>query len=582
MDVSIVYGVIDRKVQGNDNAGICRIVAFRTIGKLLITDEEQIVQVFGDRSVFVGKDLNTYKADDIIEMTFTRIIDELKEYPKIFFSQIRPSSAILTIEIKQPEIENRFLNLNTVQKQIPDNLIDVIKTKSRFCFSISDEIIGPFKFHNGLIIPEIGTSSKLYRLNTHNQSSFIEYPDFANRQYPDFFILLEIPKPVAQLDCSTETQLLDWLKEKLRNGQDDKKVAEVLNHFRKRFTYDSLDTDIEKSRFLRIEKVLKKLQLSTDELEKLKDNQDFSKVISEAVSANQGLFLKEILEEQQSFREKIELENRADEEKRKSLLEEINGLDNIYENKFEEISSLEAEIGRLKQETNFLQSNQESLIATIKIASQIVPSQPLHQASYKVNTTFCEKIIYDIDQELFFTDLNEFEDVLESLKVRGRSFLISNIELLRSHNFFIVHNVLNLLGLLKSTANITIYLNQAEGDWLKFEKWFNCGLSEMVSEALRNPTQNYCYVLQDFNIASPECYAKPIIDISRGIRKKVPGQDSTWPDNIWIFLVPLEVEIEDFGFEVQEETTFKDWKILKDENKVKSLDFEMTKKWKLR
>lgn len=65
--------------------------------------------------------------------------------------------------------------------------------------------------------------------------------------------------------------------------------------------------------------------------------------------------------------------------------------------------------------------------------------------------------------------------------------------------------------------------------------------------------------MQDINISSFECYAKPIIDIANKVTKNIPGLNLNWPSNLYFIALPIEVEIEKFGFEMQSET-FKTWK----------------------
>jgi hypothetical protein len=58
-----------------------------------------------------------------------------------------------------------------------------------------------------------------------------------------------------------------------------------------------------------------------------------------------------------------------------------------------------------------------------------------------------------------------------------------------------------------------------------------------------------------------ECYGRPLLDLLNNIRKKLPGmsaQNQLFPDNLWIFGIPLTVSNDDFGLPLIK-STYRNW-----------------------
>ena len=101
-------------------------------------------------------------------------------------------------------------------------------------------------------------------------------------------------------------------------------------------------------------------------------------------------------------------------------------------------------------------------------------------------------------------------------------------------------------------------IQNAEADWLKYSFLQENGFNLICKSAVENPEKLHFFVLQDFNIASFECYGKPIVDISNGIRSKIPGTQNIWPNNLFFILIAVDSNIDNFGFPINK-TTFRNW-----------------------
>ena len=62
------------------------------------------------------------------------------------------------------------------------------------------------------------------------------------------------------------------------------------------------------------------------------------------------------------------------------------------------------------------------------------------------------------------------------------------------------------------------------------------------------------YFLEDVNLSSPECYAKPLLDVVRVIRKRIPYAESSYPQNLRILMTKASVEDPAIGLPVIQDT----------------------------
>ncbi|RYZ35943.1 MAG: hypothetical protein EOP49_33050 [Sphingobacteriales bacterium] len=84
-------------------------------------------------------------------------------------------------------------------------------------------------------------------------------------------------------------------------------------------------------------------------------------------------------------------------------------------------------------------------------------------------------------------------------------------------------------------------------------------LKQIWASADQHKTMFHFFVLQDINMASFECYGRPLLDLVSEVREELPGQQTNWPENLWIFGMPLSRVLGDeFGLPLLR-TTFKHW-----------------------
>src|SRR5690606_1602073 len=193
--------------------------------------------------------------------------------------------------------------------------------------------------------------------------------------------------------------------------------------------------------------------------------------------------------------------------------------------------------------------------------------QPTLASAVDSNKTYEDSISVELLSHLsgssIYTDLYDFyEELFDKFKfhVKNQDKYEDGLILLKESRFLLAKSTDYILNLLSHVGDAKVAIHHAEADWLKFKLWKDNGLLSVIKQASDDIDQHYFYVLQDFNIASFECYGKPILDISNRIRTTIDGVQ-TLPSNFTIILIRTDEEIDDFGFELNK-STFKNWKCL--------------------
>ncbi|MEL1241563.1 hypothetical protein [Flavobacterium flavipallidum] len=317
-------------------------------------------------------------------------------------------------------------------------------------------------------------------------------------------------------------------------------------------------------RLSRANQYLSELELSYEEINKLKsNNESWELIFDKNYQKHKSEFEKEFLKD-------VENSKKIKEKELESLQKEILTCEKNLSLKKQNIEEVSKEIDQIK-------TKKDDLILSIKLSAGI-------------SNTFSKGNSINEDAKFYQSDENsnlelptylDFDDYLDDLienkiiKRSSRSNFIDSIYCLQKGNFIIANNIAFVNTLIKTFGTYKIIQQNAEIDWIKYQFIYENGFKEIVESATKTPLIPHFYVLQDINISSFECYAKPIIDIANRVRKNIPGLNLNWPSNLYFISLPIEIEIEKFGFEMQSET-FKNWKAFPIiENFASTDDFEM-------
>jgi hypothetical protein len=157
-------------------------------------------------------------------------------------------------------------------------------------------------------------------------------------------------------------------------------------------------------------------------------------------------------------------------------------------------------------------------------------------------------------------DLDDFYDQFSN-KISSKDLLKNTLYILKEKRFLIGDSIELIINSIEHLGSYEIMIQSAEADWLKYKYLEKSGFGEISQKAITIPDVPHFFILQDFNIASFECYGKPILDITNGVRSKIPGTYNNWPKNLFFILVSINADIDDFGFKLNK-STFKKWTFL--------------------
>jgi len=387
---------------------------------------------------------------------------------------------------------------------------------------------GPFKNQNAEVVPRSGTSVNKF--------------SFANRIYTvggTDFILQEPTNIINVIDCMTQPQLVGFLKEQIRKLNLDVNIGELKRSLELQ-AFDNLDA----ARIRRIVYSLDKLEVGAQTLKDLAAHSDRFHIL-----------YKEAL---QNIKDELQAEYIVPLVEQKSVMaKEIHKLTiKIDQAKQEYIHYLE-QIGAAKAEFEHISKDKIRLIEDIKIHTLVKTPT----AEEKLLSTYDEQTYPQRD--LSFENLAEFSRLLQTcfhtdeLDISRLAQYI--VYQLKDHSCFLTYKIEPILQMAKLSNNCKVLIQQVEPDWLKFERLYNNGLQKIWQSAHEQKSMLHFLILEDINISSIECYARPLLDLLCGIRENLPGQHTAWPENLWIFGIPVSPNLgDDFRMPLLKET-FKDW-----------------------
>ncbi|WP_367331266.1 hypothetical protein [Sphingobacterium multivorum] len=546
------YIAIFNQYAGQDSdSAFCTILAKKISNSAdgYILEEENLLQEFyGSKEIFVPR-LRQYRFNegDLLCFTEKEIIPEAGRNPKFHFLGVEKYSAPICIELDKIDGDNEFLNIESLQETIVS-----MYTASESYFYVTDGIYiyGDFRIVGNKIEARYGVNINRY---LSVDCLKIEHP---NTDHTDISLLLYLPDNNSKkIDCSTNIQLIERLKHIISSSKITDETRRYINHIKTLITNEDLN-DIELAKIRKVQSLFEKVSLKYNEFETLRNNTEFwSAVFNNSIKELEDRLTKEFFEKNKII---LDLEIKKESEKLDSIQQRITD----GESRLEEITAVklkETEIlETLKNQISLLEHKKDVIILSLQVQARIGNvAIKESQATFEIQQSLNRSNVF---YHRFHDFLDDLFDII-GLEDKAEDDLHRVIKQLKDGNFFRCDNIVNFITIINIIGNSQIYLNNAEVDWIKFEKFQNQGLLEAFNYAHSNYSQSVFYLLQDFNIASPECYAKPLIDLSRKIRKTFPLDGREWPTNLRVVFFPLELEIQDFGFEVNDET-FSTWEKL--------------------
>lgn len=559
-NINKLFAVILNKTH-NGSGATCKVYAIQNNNKIKIYDLNHIISIFPNGNVFSGKIFNgttgQIQIGDFIEIPFDEIPIQNEDSQSTYIHhQTVKKVGIKIIDIPFEIANHDFLDIEKINDILSSSQLDK-DVLGKFYLSDSQYLFGPFRIEKSMICSANGKSVSKYDYNID------ELIDIENSKYS--YILEEPKKKVTEIDCMSKIQVLEHLKETLKSFQNINVEVNNIRELKKAVIKNNTGSEgLNAIRLSRADQYLSELELSYEEINKLKsNNESWELIFNKNYQKHKSEFEKEFLND-------VETSKEIKEKELDSLQKEIIECEKKLILKKQNIEEVLKEIDQIN-------TKKEDLILLIKLSAGISDSVS------RVNSNKGDIEFYLCDENLnlelpTYLDCDDYlDDLIEKkiIKSTSKYNFIDSIYWLKKGNFFIANNIAFVDTLIKTFGTFKIIQQNTEIDWIKYKFIYENGFKEIVESATKNPLIPHFYVLQDINIACFECYAKPIIDIANGTRNKISGLNVNWPSNLYFISIPIEIQIDDFGFELQRET-FKNWKAFPIiENFAPTDDFEM-------
>ncbi len=354
------------------------------------------------------------------------------------------------------------------------------------------------------------------------------------------------------VDCMSESQLKDWFIKLVLPNYYSADELDTLKACFKRIKTDTnkieADDFLTNNRLERFRNHLKDISFSNIEIQKLGQIPAFKEIIEKQNAKFKDDYLQEQMRDIQSnlqqFREKSEKEMKSIEhevKKQKDALEQVNSK---YSSELEKIKSIFSEenkkVEKARKEYERLKEMKDDIVELIRIESSITTNSfefPLDVVKRKemalpIKTdndiaSFSTKVMLNSRTDI---NLNRFLHA-----IRDDSWFCMKTKSIQSC-VFACHYIGN-----------TIYeLCQPSPSWLSFKEFWNEALHRIWNSAHDNPDIWHFLIIENFNIALPECWGAPLWNLIDGKTQYLPLAEKTgYPTNLKIIVTEAPTESED-------------------------------------
>ena len=488
------------------------------------------------------------------------------------------------------------------QNHINQETLDTIKIEGtkNFYLKYQNQLYGSFKVKSDKIVPSKGKEVKCWKLT--KEEVIITYEQQQ--------IILAEPKsePIAEIDCMTSTQLADWFNEKIYASLSPfvKEYASSKSKFRQeldKLFNTTVGDKLQDGRFKRVIHGLSKLELGRAQIIELANTSEkFQSLYEQVLLSLKAEFATEVRAEYAEIKKEQEKEVtqikkiQKNEEKKleqiKKGAEKLNNQIRFLKDKQEELNDKKK---ALESDVEFLEKNEQKLITEFKIKAKLFPQPPI-QTIHSVPIATAKSFVlesYLPDETTLYEDKKAFYKALENNLInQGEYYKILPkriLEHLTHFNCFFIKNTKVAKAILQSVNNCHFIIQQVEADWLKFSQFWKNGLGAIWESSIKNPDRLHFLVLQDVNLASPICYARPLLDLNANIRNVLPYANTPFPPNLRILAAKLSADYpEDFGLPIHQQS-FENWgglgfadvidKEISDYQQDKYLELGQLEKW---
>lgn len=491
-----------------------KVLAIELNTGLLITDNTEIVKrLYDEDTVCVYKFSIENPDPTLIFILQVEKVDKKDDQKYVVIKANKFSIPPQIISIDSKIVENQYLDLVSISNKLNS---DQIVNSNDIYLSDDKRLYGPLKIEHNELKPKKNKEVSIYPLDLNRF--------FVDNKTNYKFYTGNLDAPKGQIDCMTEAQLFEFFKSKVANSKEEK---ELFNRIKKYIDATSDYSELDQIRLARVKSIIDQVVFLENEIDDiLSDKSRWQEVFKNQIEIHTEKLRNSI---------KLDLTKEVDEINRvKMKVEtEVSELQKKLESILSQISLREEDLRKVKE-------NKDLIVQSIKIQSELGISSGLNQ--------------YNNNEKSKFFDFVQHSQVINSGKLtydeKVNAFCDDDVERQAMNNFidnlatkslFYCSKVEKLISFLKIFNEYSVVFQNVEVDWIKYEKLFENGLGFISNQAIQFPERLHVLILNDFNVAAFELYAKPIIDLLQNKRTFIPGTNNPFPNNLKILLVESNI-----------------------------------------
>lgn len=544
-----IVGVVDRKI-GENNA-LIRILAVNHDGTL--SQNLHLIEVFPPNGEVFGPSFFIHnpkiQEGELIDFecqenaTYTGCGNHTKYIVRK--GSVTKNNYIKTYNLASLPLQDRYADIKKIS-------CEEIDCSNYFCVSDGPRVLGKLRVQKNGLEPVV---KKRVHVWNRGECDVIEDGRVS-------YVKLPQGECIAY-DCMEESRLFEWFRDKLRKiNPEYVKLLDNKTVWRKEFPefFDKSDEEsleLDQYRLARVMGKIDGIELSIQDIKALMDaSESLRAIFRESIEHHKASFLSDYEKELSEYQKTCD-------QKKSLLKEELKKTEKQINQKKIHLDKLETQRLNSQKEIDHILKNKERILSDFSIVRDALNINP---PSTKKCQDSCNSayVLENVDKN------EQGAEVKEKAICLGRiGYFLNNYKLNRKlasrflniilcYKGIFIENIAYGVALAEALGNTKYIIQQVEPDWLHFNRLWENGLGELWLSSHENPDIMHLLLLEDINLASPECYARPLLDVMRGIRKRIPYAKSEMPDNLRVLATKMPFEDPPIGLPLYP-FTFYDW-----------------------
>lgn len=544
-----VVGVVDRKI-GEINA-LIRILALNDDDKQY--QNFDMIEYFPPKGAVFGPSffLHNPKIQEgeliNLECRENENYTEGSTYTKYIVLKgcVTKNNYIKTYNLASLPLQDRYADIKNIS-------CESIDCSNYFCVSDGTRVLGRLRVQNNGIEPVV---KKRVHVWNRDQCDVIEDGRVS-------YVKLPQGECIAY-DCMEESRLFEWFRDKLRKTNPEYvKLLDNKTVWRKEFPefFDNSDEEsleLDQYRLARVMGKIDGIELSIQDIKALMDaSESLRATFRESIEHHKASFLSDYEKELSEYQKICD-------QKKSLLKDELKKTEKQINKKKIHLDKLEKQCLNSQKEIDHILKNKERILSDFSIIRDALNINPPSTKKYQdsCNSAYVLEIVDKNEQGAEIKEkeicLGRIGYFLNNYKL-NRKLASRFLNIILCYKGIFIENIAYGVALAEALGNTKYIIQQVEPDWLHFNRMWENGLGELWLSSHENPDIMHLLLLEDINLASPECYARPLLDVMRGIRKRIPYAKNEMPDNLRVLATKMPFEDPPIGLPLYP-FTFSDW-----------------------